>query len=252
MKKLMIGVATAAALLATASGGYAAAPQGLQVEVTPYVWFAGLEGDITVNGQTADFEKSAGDLFDALDVGGSLLGIVQYNRFLVWGQTDYFSLSTDQLAVEDRPAGASLDSKMFLNELAVGYQVDGWMEGQTFDLLVGARFLRMENDLDVSGVGTRSRTTDLVDPILVVRPSLPLFPSKVKGLRFNPTLAIGGGGDSDLVYELQPQIQYEVSDRIAVRFGYRRVAYKFKGDNNEDNELNIALAGLIAGVGIKF
>jgi opacity protein-like surface antigen len=251
MKKLMIGM-MAVALLMVASGSYAADPKGLQVELTPYGWLAGLEGDITVNGQTAEFEKSASDLMEGLDVGGSLLAIVQYNRFLLWGQVDYFSLSTDELDVEDQPVGGSLDSKMTLGEVAVGYQIDGWAENQTFDFLLGVRTLNMEVDLEVYGEGIHSKTTELVDPILVIRPSFPLFPSKIKGLRFNPTLAIGGGGDSDLVYELQPQIQYDFNDNISARFGYRRVGYKFKGEENEDNELNISLAGLIVGLGIKF
>ena len=251
MKKLMVGM-MAAALLMGASGGYAAEPQGFKAELTPYVWLAGIEGDVTVNGQKAEFDKSFSDLVDAVEVAGSLLGTFQYNRFLLWGQADYMSMSTDQLDVQDQPAGGSLDTKMTLGEVAVGYQIDGWMEGQTFDLLVGVRTLHMESDLTVYGKGTRSRTNDLVDPILVVRPSILIFPSKIKGLRFNPTLAIGGGGDSDLVYEMQPQIQYDFNDRISARFGYRRVGYKFKGDNNEDNELNISLAGLIFGVGIKF
>jgi opacity protein-like surface antigen len=251
MKTMMAGLVMAA-LLTAVSAGYAAEPQGLQVEITPYAWLAGLEGDITVNGQEADFEKSASDLLDAVDVGGSLLGVVQYDRFLFWGQVDYFSLSTDELDEQDQPQGGSLDSKMLLGEAAVGYQIDGWSEGQTFDILVGARVLSMENDLVVFDKGTRSKDSDLTDPMLVVRPSLPVFPSKIDGLRFNPTLGIGGGGDSDLVYELFPQFQYQCTDSIAVRLGYRTVGYKFKGDNNEENELNVRLAGLIAGVGFTF
>jgi hypothetical protein len=30
------------------------------------------------------------------------------------------------------------------------------------------------------------------------------------------------------------------------------VGYKFKGEHNSDNEMNIALTGLIAGVGVTF
>jgi hypothetical protein len=30
------------------------------------------------------------------------------------------------------------------------------------------------------------------------------------------------------------------------------VGYKFVGDDNEDNELNVRLAGLTAGLGVKF
>ena len=251
MKTRMVGM-VAAALLLVGSGGYAAEPQGWKFELTPYAWMAGLEGDVTVNGQKTDFDKSFSDLFKAVELGGSLLGVAQYDRFLLWGQVDYFSLSTDELDVEDQPQGGKLDLKTLLGEVAVGYQIDGWMEGQTFDLLVGARILHMENDLEVYGQGSKSKDTDVVDPILVVRPSMLVFPSKIQGLRFNPTLAIGGGGDSDLVYELFPQLQYQITDNIAARLGYRTVGYKFKGEKNEDNELNLRMAGLTVGLGVTF
>jgi hypothetical protein len=82
-----------------------------------------------------------------------------------------------------------------------------------------------------------------------MRPSIPVLPSKIQGLRFNPTLAIGAGGDADLVYELQPQFQYQITQSVVARLGYRTVGYKFK---DGDNELNINLSGLIAGVGMTF
>jgi hypothetical protein len=156
------------------------------------------------------------------------------------------------LDVEDQPEGGSLDSKMLITELAVGYQIDGWAEGQTFDLLIGARSLRTKMELDPKNGSSTSKDNSLLDPILVVRPNLPLFPSKVKGLSFNPTFAIGAGGDADMVYELFPQFQYQVNDSVVTRLGYRRVGYKFTGDKNSDNEMNIALAGLLVGVGFTF
>jgi hypothetical protein len=249
-----------AALLAGTMSGLAQAPQapameqgpdGWKFEITPYLWAAGMEGDVTINGQKADFEKSFSDIVDAVEIGGSLLGVIQYDRFLLWGQADYFELDTDEMDIEDRPQGGRLECEQTLLELAAGYQIDGWMEGQTFDILVGVRSLSMDTDLTVEGHGTRSKEFDVVDPIFVVRPSIPMFPSKIDGLRFNPTLAIGGGGDADLVYELFPQIQYQVNENMAARLGYRTVGYKFKGDNN-DNELNFNLAGLIVGLGVTF
>ena len=244
-----------AALLATSVLGIAAEPQGWKFEVTPYLWMAGLEGDVTVNGRTVDFEKKFSDLIDSVEMAGSLLAVVQYDRYLIWGQYDGFSMSTDNLDVEDQPQGGSLDTDMLLGEFAVGYQVDGWAEGQTFDLLVGARVLTMENELTVYGRGSFDSDDrdkeNRVDAIILVRPSIPILPSKIAGLRFNPTLAIGGG-ESDLVFELQPQIQYQITENIAARLGYRTVGYKLKGDKNEDNELNIRLSGLIAGVGVTF
>lgn len=254
MKMNKLGMLAAASLLWSVAGSQAQAPQGpdgWQLEITPYAWLAGLEGDVTVNGQEADFEKSFSDIVDAVELGGSLLAIAQYDRILIWGQVDYFSMSTDEMDVEDQPAGGTLDSKLLLGEVAVGYQLDGWMDGQTFDFLVGARTLHMENDLALKDGRAASRENDLVDPIFVMRPSIPVLPSKIDGLRFNPTLAVGAGGDADLVYEMMPQFQYEISDTIAARLGYRTVGYKFKGDNNDENELNINLSGLFVGLGIK-
>jgi hypothetical protein len=253
MKKWIVAVVCVGAALATAMSVNAAEPEGLQVEITPYAWLAGLEGDVTVNGNKTEFDKSFSDIIDYVGFAGSLLGVVQYDRYLVWGQVDYFTISTDNVDAEDQPKHATFDSKMFLGELAAGYQVDGWMEGQTFDFLVGVRVLNMDNQLSVKNGGpTFENSRTLTDPILVMRPSIPVWPSKISGLCFNPTLAIGGGGDSELVYELQPQFQYQVTDSVSARVGYRRVGYKIKGSHNDDNEMNFAMAGLIVGVGVTF
>jgi hypothetical protein len=243
-----------AASLMLAAGTVAQAKdytEGWHFEFTPYLWYAGLEGDVTVNGQKVDFEKNASDLFKAVEAGGSFRIGASYDRFVVGALVDYFSLSTDELDVEDQPAGGSLDSKMLLTEALVGYRVDGWSEGQSFVLAVGARNLHMENDLTLTGEDTKSRDNDVADGMFYVLPSVPMFASKIDGLRFNPVLGIGAG-DSDLAYELFPQIQYNLNDNIAMRFGYRTVGWKFKGDNNEDNELNVKLSGLILGLGVTF
>ncbi|MGE0085672.1 MAG: hypothetical protein AB7S75_14780 [Desulfococcaceae bacterium] len=247
MKKTGMTVMVVFAVLALCAASFAA-----EVEITPYIWFPGVDGDITINGQDADFDASAGDVFDTADVCGSLLGVVQFNRFLIWGQVDFFSWDTDELDMEDRPQGGSLEMEMLLGEVAAGFQVDGWMEGMTFDILGGVRFLSMENDLEVYGEGTYSKDYDLVDPILVIRPSIPLFPSTIRGLRFNPTFAVGGGGDSELVYEFFPQIQYQFTENFAARMGYRTIGYDFEGENNDDNELNIRMSGMIFGLGLMF
>lgn len=244
----IVGVVAVVVMMA-ASAAKAEEPKGWKFEITPYAWLAGIEGDMTVNGHTAEFKKSFSDLFDYVDWGGSLLGVAQYNRYLAWVQADYFSLRTGKLDVDQQPQHGRLDSKLFLGEYAVGYQVDGWAEGQTIDLLVGGRTLRVENTLEVYGVGTFSKNKNVTDPIFVMRPSIPLFPSKITGLRFNSTLGIGGGVDSDLIWELQPQFQYQFTDHIAGRLGYRTVHYKFSKDGNQ---LNIDLSGLIVGIGVLF
>lgn len=242
---------TAALLAASCAVSNGQNAEGWSFEVTPYIWFAGIEGDITIDGKTADFEKDASDLLDMLDVGGSIRIGAERDRFMIGALVDYFSMSTSKLDVEDQPQGGRLDTDMMMIEGAVGYRVDGWAEGQSFGLMVGVRHLQIDNELKLTGGGTFSRDNEITDAMIFILPSVPLFPNSVEGLRFNPVLGIGAG-DSDLAYELFPQIQYQINDNLVVRFGYRRVGWKFKGDRNEDNELDISLAGLTVGLGLTF
>ena len=240
--------ATLAMGAAIAASG--AEPEGWAFEVTPYAWLAGLSGDVKVNGHKAEFDKSAADLFEAFDIGGSLLAVAQYDRVLLLGQVDYFSLSTDELDVEDQPAGGSLDSDMTLGKLAVGYQFDGWSDGVTVDLLLGAQSLTLDNDLTVSGLGTESHRTDMVNPLVMVRPNMPVWPSKIGGLRFCAPLSVGGGGDADLVYDVELQVQCRVATWADVRLGYRAVGFQVEED--DQNELDVVQSGWTLGVGLWF
>jgi hypothetical protein len=45
---------------------------------------------------------------------------------------------------------------------------------------------------------------------------------------FNPTLAIGGD-ELDLIYEVQPQIEYKSTDYMVGQVGYPRLYYDIKG-----------------------
>ena len=250
MSKAKMAVAASLALVASGFTAQAAEPQGWQFEITPLAWLAGMEGDGTVRGKDFEFEKGFSDLIDSVDMAGGLLGTAQYDRYLIWAQMDFISASTDNLDVEDQPKRAEVDSDLFLGEAAVGYQVDGWAKDQTIDLLLGVRVARIETGLSIDRGASLEDDSTLVDPMLVIRPSVPVLPSMIKGLSFNGTMAIGGGGDADLVYELQPQFQYDAGTNLSIRFGYRRVGYKFDGEG--DNKLDMQMAGLILGAGFKF
>lgn len=221
-------------------------------EITPYLWMAGIDADVTARGREASIDIGFDDLFDRTDAAASLLLVGEFNRFIFWGQFDFFSLSSEEADVEDRrlPQRASLDNDTTMLELAFGYRFNGFWQGQTFDVMAGMRHTRFENDLHINGLGTFSSDNELTDPMLVVRPCIPLFPSRIKGLFFNPTLAIGGGGDSDFIYEIQPQIEYMITSHLLGRIGYRRVYYDIDGDN--DSAFDGALHGFIIGLGGKF
>ena len=233
-----------------AAGGIAAAKTPApQFEVVPSLWLAGLSGDGTLRGHDVDYNRSAGDLLDRLEVGGSLAAKAVFGPFAVGGQIDGYSLSTDDLKVDGRPLDGQMDTDMLFTELAAGYVFQGWKPGQTFTLAFGARHAHVEGDLEIRDAGRVHRDMDLLDPMVIVWPSLPLFPSKIEGLSLAPAFSIGGGGDSELVYELFPQLRFQVSEHFLVRFGYRSIGYRMEKGNDE---LDFDLAGFIAGVGATF
>ena len=57
------------------------------------------------------------------------------------------------------------------------------------------------------------------------------------------------GGDSELVYELYPQLRYQITEHITARIGYRSIGYRTK---NGDNKLDFDLTGFTAGLGATF
>jgi len=220
-----------------------AAEDKWKFEITPYLWTAGVDGDVTVNGHTTNVKISFKDMLDATNAAFSFLGVAQYGRVVLWGQVDYVSLDTDN--IDNPPANARLEMDSTMSTLAVGYQFDGWANGQTVDVLIGRRQLALDNKLTVNGVGTFQKNTDIDDTVLVVRPSFPIS----ERWRFNPTLSYGKG-DSKKTYELQPQFQYQISKNWATRLGYRSLTYNFEGDKS--NTLDVTLSGFIIGFGGTF
>ena len=234
--------------LAMGSAG-AAEPAVWSGEIVPSLWVAGLSGNGTVAGHDVDFNRSFGDVLDHLDVGGSLAARVTRGRLVVGGQIDGYNFTTDDLTVDDRPLDGELETDLIVSELAAGYVFPGWKPDQSFAVALGARHAHVEADLDVAGAPRARGNLDLLDPMLILWPSTPLFPAWIRGLSLVPAISIGGGHDSELVYELYPQLRYQATAHLAVRFGYRTIGYRTK---DGADELDFDLAGFIAGLGVSF
>lgn len=218
--------------------------KGWAFEFTPYLWAVGIDGDVTVRGQKANVDMDFNDLVDSVDIGGSFLGVARKDRFVMWTQFDYVGLDNNDL--DNVPSDSRLKTNMLLLELAGGYQFNGPFKGSTIDAMIGLRYGSFENKLIIQDAKAK-RTQELVDPMLVVRPRIPIYHDWIV---FSPTLAVGGGGDSEFIYELQPQLQFQLTENLAARVGYRRLHYKFEGKG--DNEFDGDLQGFIVGLGVTF
>jgi len=227
--------------------------EGLNFELTPYLWAPGIDGKVQLGSRRVHFNQSFSDLIEHVDAGFMGLGVVSYDRFVFYGDYDYIGLSADGRIGRDLviPSGtrAQLDTDLEIWTLAGGYRLDTFAEN-TIDLMLGTRTLNLDNQLKALG-SKLSNDSSLTDTIAMLRPSFRINDR----WRFNPTLSYGISGDSQTTYELMPQMQYQFADSFALRFGYKRLYYK--QDKHPANtpafeQMDTSLSGLFLGVGWTF
>lgn len=231
---------TLAAALAIAGATHANAEEW-EVTLTPYIWAAGIDGDIEVGSASANVSASFSDIIENVNMTGMAMLEANNGRWVNWMQVDYLSLEGDD--VEIGPLNGKIESDVTMLAAGTGYrfQTSG---RSTIDLMIGLRYFDMDNQLRINGVGERSGGADLVDAIITLRPRFIIN----EQWSFSPTLSIGTG-DTDVVWEMAPQFLYTFSDTFDMRFGYRNLNYDFKDGSDE---VDISIAGPIIGLGIRF
>ena len=241
-KNSMVAAAIAALVMAGAGQPLrAAGDDSWKFELTPYLWTAGMMGDVQAGGRTEEVDVSFSDLFDNLDMAAAFIATGRYNSWVTWLQVDYLKLSPP---IEQTRGKITVEQVM--TTFGVGYQFPLFSESQTLDVLLGVRNMTLDNELKLDGIGTFSGDRDVTDPVVIISPSFQLS----ERWRFNPTFSYGEGGDSESTYEIQPQLQYQVSENGAIRFGYRKLAYDI--ENDKGNGFDGSFEGPFIGFGFTF
>ena len=240
----------AAAVATTLVAGTAATPaqaaeKEWNVEVMPYLWASGIKGDLNVGGQDINVDASFSDLLEMMEIGGGLLMRAERSQWVLWTQVDYMAMNTDKL--DDPPEHARLDSNTTIFTGAIGRNFGGSGGRSSVDVLVGVRYIEFDDKLRFDTLGTFNRDRSFTDPVIIVRPSFRLS----ERWRLNPTFSYGDGGDSESTYELQPQIQFQMTEKVALRFGYRKLHYKIENSSN-GNGFDGSFEGVLIGIGGTF
>ena len=231
------------ALVLAAAAIPAAADEGWQFEVTPYVWAAGINADVTVLDRSVKIDAKFSDVVKAVDLAGAVLLRAQHGPWVVFSQLDYLALDTNNL--DDAPAAGRLEQDVFMASGAFGYQFASADGRRAVDVLIGGRHMSMDNKLTLDALGSFKSNRNINDPIIMIRPSFQLS----ERWSLNPTFAYGDGGDSKKVWEMQPTIQFQATKHGALRFGYRKLHYDLEGAHSSfDGEFQ----GFIVGYGGTF
>jgi hypothetical protein len=203
------------------------AGEGWNYRLTPYLWFAGLKGNVaTIPGSpTVPIDISPSQALEDTETG--LMVMLDAKR----GPHGLFAdfLYTDVQSEEEllpAPIGLSLRSVTKTTIVSAGYQYEVFRRDRAVvDVLAGARYWDIDTELRFgSGQGPldgRKVTHDesWIDPMLAVKGRIPLGDSRfyVQG-----GASVGGFGvGSDLFYDLNGAVGYQWTPTIGSAIGYR-------------------------------
>jgi hypothetical protein len=207
-----------------------------QFRLTPYVWLAGLKGDVgTIPGQPAvPVDVSASDALRDLEGGGMFLLDARRQRHGFLVDLLYTDVQSDTELLPS-PIGLNLKSISKTTIATLAYQYEMFRNDQTvLDVLAGLRYWKVDTELQfggglgiLAGRGIRNKES-WVDPGIGIKGRAPLGTSRfyVEG-----GLGLGGFGvGSDLFYEINANIGYQWTKSIGTTLGYRMFDVDYEND----------------------
>ncbi|KAA0969050.1 hypothetical protein FPY71_16000 [Aureimonas fodinaquatilis] len=233
---------------------------GWALQITPYMWAAGLKGNISPfrRAPTIGVEKPFSDVMDELNIGGFVNLWARYDRFVFSGDIMYVSTTDSRTSGPLPPlpipvpigtvVNGSVDSTQFTATLQGGYRI---IDNTAFslDVLVGARAWHISNDVTVSALGasrTYGESFGWVDPVVGARAFLP-FTEKLSVMA---QADIGGfGAGSELTWSVLGTVNYAFTDTLSVSAGYKvlDVDYRHGG-----HVFDVQLSGPVLGATWRF
>jgi opacity protein-like surface antigen len=254
-------VAAAAAIAAAAHAQSGAMPADpWQYEITPYLWAAGMKGDVRLGTlPTTHVDVGFSEIWENLDV-GAMAAFEARKGHLGWlADVVYMKVSTGTTSSRTLPGpgGATLTVESSLNMkqtmFAVGpaYRVS---DGPTaVDALGGLRYVNIDAGARIDGslygqggVVARSGDKSWIDPYVGVRVQHP-FAERWTAMAY---LDVGGFGvGSKFAWQAIVGASYDFSKTVSGRFGYRQMEVDYDQDGFLYDMTN---SGAYFGVGLRF
>lgn len=206
--------------------------------VAPYLWGAGLNGDVGLFGlEPVNIDMSFGDILEDLRFGGMLVAEAHNGTWGVFGDIVYVKTESDTTAVRNvglvpTSLDVSVETSSFTGTLMGEYRVYS-SPGASVDLMAGARIWSVDNDINATlAVGgspvaefSGSDGATWVDPMVGVKARFdtgtPWF--------FNAWGMIGAGS-SDVSWDVLGGGGYQWTDGFSTVAGYRALGVDYNDD----------------------
>lgn len=198
-----------------------------QFRLTPYLWFAGLKGDVaTIPGSpTVPIDVSPSQAIEDTETGLMLLLDAKRGQHGVFADFIYTDVKSDEELLPP-PIGLTLISVSKTTIFSLAYEREIFSQDQALvDVMLGARYWNIDSELSFGGgsgllAGRRvTHEESWIDPMLGIKGRMPLPNSS---FYIQGGAGLGGFGlGSDLFYELNGAIGYQWNKAIGTAVGYR-------------------------------
>ena len=213
------------------------------VELTPYLWAAGLDGNTAADGAGSEIDTDY--KFFSLDNLDFALGAAVEARKGRWG------VLGDAMYVEfsdafDRAPNSEV-------ELSGGvFDMVGLMaasNGRPLELVFGLRYVALKSTVDIAPIPRADARESWLDPLIGLRFVYDFNDRWSVALRGD----VGGAGisshSSDLATNVSAIFGWHLNDKLTLRGGYRMLQMDFDGD---DLVLDATLQGYVFGASWAF
>ncbi len=206
----------------------------------PFVWATSLTGELGPKARPATVNMDFSDLLEMTEAG--FTGEIDATYKENW----WFAAEGQYLELEESgtgPMGARVKADV---TFGIASFVVGKRLIENVDVYTGGRYLHMDTDVSLTGVGTIGKKEEWVDPIIGFR--IRADATEKLFIRFG--MDVGGFGvNSDFTYAFFSNLNYAFNDRYSAIFGYRMLDVEYdKGGFLFDAKMD----GLLLGFGITF
>ena len=215
------------------------------IGISPYLWFAGVHGNVGAHGYTASVHASATDVLSKFNIG--LMGAVEARkkRFIVPIDYMWIKLSDDKAFPGLADLGAdSIKAKMTSSILTpkVGYRFVDNIKFQA-DALVGIRYWHEGTNFSLQPADffSTSESANWVDVVAGARLVMPLSPKALIMV-----LGDAGGGGASVDYQVAGVLGYRVKPTVILQAGWRYLDVNYRPSSSF--VYDVAQSGLLLGV----
>ena len=212
-----------------------------------YLWAAGVEGTDSAGD---DIDVSFSDVLEDLD--GGLMGIIsaRKGKWTLLADIIYLSIHQETSSTANIigvPAKVDVDAKLegFVSTFGAAYRVQE-SDMSSLDLLAGARYFRLDVNLDVDVGASKTKSSDSEDVLDGIIGAQVLLNLSDKW--YFSCYADAGAGDSKLTWQVWPGFGYRL-EKIDVVAGYRHLEWETDGGDSIDD---ISFSGPMLGVKFRF